>query len=73
MYLLEATLPSLTDIVSNIGTAMTWFFGLFGDALETILTNPILFWVVAFGIGSSVLFAVIKIVKRFGVKGKRFR
>ena len=71
--LLDVTLPTLTGIVSAIGDAMTWFFGLFGNALEIILTNPILFWVVAFGIGSSVLFAVIKVIKKFGVKGKRFR
>lgn len=71
--LLDITLPTLTGIISAISDAATWFFGLFGDALEVILTNPLLFWVVAFGIGTSVLFAVIKVVKRFGVKGKRFR
>lgn len=73
MWLAVTALPDLTTIVDNITAAATWFFGLFGDALDTVLGNPILFWVVAFGLGSSVILAVIKIVKRFGVKGKRFR
>lgn len=73
MLLALTALPDLSSIISAIQDAATWFFGLFGDALETILGNPLLFWVVAFGLGSSVILAVIKIVKRFGVKGKRFR
>lgn len=73
MFLAVTALPDLTNIVNNITSAATWFFGLFGDALDTILGNPILFWVVAFGLGSSIILAVIKIVKKFGVKGKRFR
>lgn len=67
------SLPALTDIVNNIGTAAQWFWGHFADLLNTVLGNSLLFWVVAFGIGTSVLFAVVRIVKKFGVKGKRFR
>ena len=66
-------LPDLSTIVSAISDAATWFWTQFGDLLNTILGNTLLFWVVAFGIGTSVLFAVVKVVKKFGVKGKRFR
>lgn len=72
--LLEITaLPDLSDIVTAIGNAATWFWGLFGDVLDICLSNKIIFFTIALSIGAAVVFAVIKVVKRFGVRGKRYR
>lgn len=66
-------LPSITDIVSNVGSAITWIFTHFNDMLSTILSNSLLVYVIGIALGSAILFAVLKIVRKFGVKGKRFR
>jgi len=74
LYLLAVdALADLSDIITNIGTAATWFWTHFTNLLEMIMTNPLLLWTVALGIGSSVIFAVVKVVKKFGIRGKRFR
>ena len=72
-FLAVEALADLSDIVTNIGTAATWFWTHFTNLLEMIMENPLLLWSVALGIGSSVLFAVIKVAKKFGVRAKRFR
>lgn len=71
--LLEVTLASLTDIITNIGTAGTWIWTHFTSYLETIMTNSLLLYPIAISLGASVLFVVVKIAKKFGIRSRRFR
>lgn len=61
----------LTDIVSGIGSVSTWFWGLFQDFLNMITSNSLLLWAVAFAIVAGSVGLMIKVVRKFGVKGHR--
>lgn len=71
--LLEVTLASLSDIITNIGVAGTWIWTHFSSYLETIMTNSLLLYPIAISLGASVLFVVVKIAKKFGIRSRRFR
>lgn len=61
----------LTDIVSGIGSVSTWFWGLFQDFLDMIVSNSLLLWAVAFAIVAGSVGLLVKVIRRFGVKGHR--
>lgn len=64
-------MASLSDIVSGIGSVSTWFWALFKDFLDMIVSNSLLLWAVAFAIVAGSVGLLIKVVRRFGVKGHR--
>lgn len=64
-------MASLTDIVSGIGSVSTWFWDLFSDFLDMITSNSLLLWAVAFAIVAGSVGLIIKVVRKFGVKGHR--
>lgn len=64
-------LASLTSIATAIGEAATWFWGVFGDLIDTIASNNLLLWPVIFAIVAGVTGLAIKVVRRFGLKGRR--
>ena len=41
----------MSSIISGVGTASTWFFGLFKDMIDMIVANNLLLW--------SVLLAIV--------------
>ena len=61
----------LTDIVSGIGSVSTWYWGLFQDFLDMIVSNSLLLWAVAFAIVAGSVGLLVKVVRKFGVKGHR--
>lgn len=65
------TIASLTSITSGIGTVATWFWGLFQDFIDMIAQNSLLLWAVAFAIVAGSVGLVVKVVRRFGLKGHR--
>ena len=64
-------IAALTSIVSGIGSVSTWFWGLFQDFIDMIASNSLLLWAVAFAIVAGSVGLVVKVVRRFGLKGHR--
>lgn len=64
-------MASLDTIVSGIGSVSSWFWGLFTDFIEMIAGNNLLLWAVAFAIVSGSVGLAIKVVRKFGLKGRR--
>ena len=64
-------MAALTDIVNGITSVSTWFWGLFEDFLDMITSNSLLLWAVAFAIVAGSVGLIVKVVRRFGVKGHK--
>lgn len=65
------TMAALTSLASDVGTAATWFWGIFTDLVEMISTNNLLLWPVIFAIVAGTVGLAIKVVRKFGLKGRR--
>jgi len=64
-------MASLTDIITGLGTVSTWFWGLFTDLLGMIVSNSLLLWSVVLAIVAGSLGLARKVVRSFGVRGRR--
>lgn len=64
-------LAGVTSIFESIGTVATFIWGLFADFLSMILGNALIAIPVLFAVLAGSIAIVIKMVKKFGVKGKR--
>lgn len=64
-------IASLTDVASGIGSVSTWFWGIFKDFVDMIATNNLLLWMVIFAIVAGTVGLAIKVVRKFGIKGRR--
>lgn len=62
---------SLDTVLSGITSASTWIFSLFGDFVDMIQGNSVLFYLVAFSIVAGSIGLVISLIRRFGLKGRR--
>lgn len=69
--MIPGAIASLNDIVTGIGSVSTWFWGLFQDFLDMITENSVLLWAVAFAIVAGSVGLIVKVVRKFGVKGHR--
>lgn len=64
-------LASLASLATGIGDAAEWFWGVFTDLINTIATNDLLLWPVVFAIVAGAVGLAIKVIRRFGLKGRR--
>ncbi len=64
-------MADLTGLATDIGSVSTWFWGLFKDFIEMISSNNLLLWSVAFAIVAGSVGLAIKVVRKFGLKGRR--
>lgn len=64
-------LASLASIASSIGEAATWFWDIFTDFINTIASNDLLLWPVILAIVAGVVGLAIKLIRKFGIKGRR--
>ena len=65
-------MASLTALAADITTVTTWFVGLFGDFFNTIQSEDLILWPIIFAIVAGVVGAgVLRIVRKFGIKGRR--
>lgn len=64
-------LASLASLASGIASAAEWFWDVFTDLIVTIASNDLLLWPVIFAIVAGVTGLAIKVVRRFGLKGRR--
>lgn len=65
------TLASLSAIATAIGTAAEWFWGVFTDLINIIATNDLILWPVIFAIVAGAVGLALKVIRRFGIKGRR--
>ena len=64
-------LASLASLATAIGEAAEWFWGVFADLINTIASNNLLLWPVIFAIVAGSVGLAIKVIRRFGIKGRR--
>lgn len=62
---------SLSDLITSIGTAGTWFWSLFADFIDMIASNSLLLYPVILMIVAGTVGLVIKLIRQFGLKGNR--
>lgn len=60
-------MSTLISIMTD--TIFPFIIGVFSDALNTITSNPILFLPVLLALCGTVIFYVISLIRRFGVRG----
>lgn len=70
-----ATTVALADgvatIIEDMGGATTFVWGLFKRFLDMIISNPLIAYPVLFALLAGGVAIAIKVVRKFGVKGKR--
>lgn len=73
MYLLDATsfTDGVTGIISSVTTVANWVWSLFSDLLTMIIQNPLIAFPVLFAVLAGGVAVVLKMVRKFGLKGKR--
>ena len=64
-------MASLSTIASGIATVAEWFWGIFTDLINTIATNSLMLWVVIFAIVAGAVGGALRVIRRFGLKGRR--
>lgn len=67
----SVSMAALTSLATDIGTSATWFWGVFTDLIEMISSNNLLLWPVIFAIVAGTVGLAIKVVRKFGLKGRR--
>ena len=64
-------MASITTIITDLGGVSTWFWSLFTGLVDLIASNSLLLWAVVFAIVAGSTGLVLKVVRKFGVKGRR--
>lgn len=64
-------LAGVTSIFESITSVGTFVWGLFGDFLTMILSNALIAVPVLFSVLAGAIAIVYKLIRKFGVKGKR--
>lgn len=61
----------LTDIVTYLGQFGSWFWTTFQNFVQVITGNPVLLWLIIASLTFTAISLVIRIVKKFGLRGRR--
>ena len=64
-------MATFTDILAGLADISPWFWGRFTDLIDLITSNSLLLWSVVMAIVAGSLGLILKVVRRFGVKGRR--
>ena len=72
---MESSVPDLASgvgtIITDMGTVNTFVWGLFQKFLTMIIENPLIAFPVLFALLAAAILIAVKVVRRFGVRGKR--
>ena len=72
---MESSAPALANgvgtIITDMGTVNTFVWGLFQKFLTMIIENPLIAFPVLFALLAAAILIAVKVVRRFGVRGKR--
>ena len=64
-------MAALTTIATNIATVATWFWGIFTNLINVITSNDLILWPVILAIVMGALGMAVKVIRKFGIKGRR--
>lgn len=64
-------MADLSSIVTGVGSVSTWFWGIFDDIFDFIVSNSLILWPVIFAIVAGAIGLGIKVIRRFGIRGRR--
>lgn len=64
-------IASVTDLIGQIKAALAFIWSIFGNLVDTIASNPLLLWSVGFAIVCGAIGVGLKVVRKFGLKGRR--
>ena len=73
--MMESSVPDLATgigtIITDMGSVNTFVWGLFQKFLTMIIENPLIAFPVLFALLAAAILIAVKVVRRFGVRGKR--
>lgn len=64
-------LSGVKAIITQMGTVNTFVWGLFQKFLTMIMENPLIAFPVLFAVLAAAVAIAVRVVRRFGVRGKR--
>ena len=64
-------LATFTDIIAGLQQVSVWFWLRFTDIIDLIAGNSLLLWSVVVSIVAGTIGLIMKVVRKFGVKGRR--
>ena len=67
----EVNLATLTQLLSDIGSGMTFIWSIFTNLVNTIASNSLLLYSVLASMAFGVIYLGYKVVKKFGLRGRR--
>lgn len=72
---MESSVPDLATgigtVITDMGSVNTFVWGLFQKFLTMIIENPLIAFPVLFALLAAAVLIAVKVVRRFGVRGKR--
>lgn len=67
----ETFTAGIAAIITSITTVANWVWSLFADFLTMIIQNPLIAFPVLFAVLAGGVGVVLRMIKKFGVRGKR--
>lgn len=67
----EISLASLEQLITDIGSAMTFIWSIFTNLCNTIATNNLLLYSVLASLAFTVIYVGYRVVRAFGLRGRR--
>jgi len=64
-------MANIASIIASLGDVSAWFWTLFTDLVDLIAGNGLLLIMVVFAIVAGSLGLALRVVRKFGVKGRR--
>lgn len=64
-------MADLSNLITNLGTGITWLFGMFNRFITEISSNDLLLYPVLVFLVMGAITLVIRIVRKFGMKSRR--
>lgn len=64
-------IANLSGVIENIKAALAFIWSIFGNLVNTIATNPLLLWSVGLAVVCGAIGVGLKVVRKFGLKGRR--
>lgn len=68
---MEGFTASLTSLLDGITSAATWIWSIFAQLVDTVMSNALFALPVLFALASGGVMLAIKVVKKFGMRGKK--
>lgn len=67
----SVALASVTSLLADIQLGLAFLWGIFGDLVDTIATNPLLLYSVGLAIVCGSIGIGFAVVRKFGLRGRR--